>query len=81
VLEVAYRSKLIVFDPSFSAYKQEILNLIDMLKDAVSRVPRIETVLAEKLGLQPLPQDKIFLKVQVFSRVGNLRGTYAQPVA
>jgi hypothetical protein len=69
---VAYRNKLVVFDPSFSSYKKEILNLIDMLKDAVSRVPRIETVLSEKLGLKALPQDKVFLKVR-FKYFKNFR--------
>jgi hypothetical protein len=62
VLEVAYRSKIIIFEPSFTSYKQEILSLVDMLKDAVTKVPRIETVLAEKLGLPPLSREKVFLK-------------------
>jgi hypothetical protein len=59
---VAYRNKIIIFEPSFTSYKQELLSLVDMLKDAVTRVPRIETVLAEKLGLPPLPREKVFLK-------------------
>jgi hypothetical protein len=66
VLEVAYRNKIIIFEPSFTSYKQEILSLVDMLKDAVTRVPRIETVLAEKLGLPPLPREKVFLKASAY---------------
>ncbi|XP_065348136.1 dynein axonemal heavy chain 7-like [Cloeon dipterum] len=69
VLEVAYRSKVIAFDPSFPTFKLEILNLIDKFKDAVSRIPRIETVLVEKLGLQPLPQEKRLLKPAIPNKI------------
>lgn len=77
MLEVAYRNKIIIFEPSFTSYKQEILSLVDMLKDAVTKVPRIETVLAEKLGLPPLAREKVFLKASVC----NWRDVRAEQIA
>lgn len=80
MLEVAYRNKIIIFEPSFTSYKQEILSLVDMLKDAITKVPRIETVLMEKLGLPPLPREKVFLKASM-PIVCNWRDVCAKHIA
>jgi hypothetical protein len=74
VLEVAYRNKLIVFEPSFGTFRQEMMRVLEMLRDALQYVPRLETALPiEKLpaAIAPLPDNNLFLKVKYASLSDN----------
>lgn len=43
VTSIAQRNKILVFEPTFNAYYETLLNVYDMMTAAVMKLPRLET--------------------------------------
>jgi len=43
VISIAQRNKILVFEPTFNAFYETLMNVYDMMTAAVMKLPRLET--------------------------------------